>query len=338
MIVPFFLPHLGCGQRCTYCNQDIIASTGQQEPIEARIDRLLSPLAAPAEIGLYAGNFLGLDPEAMESLFRHFERYRARISGFRVSAKPGRVSTEILAIMKRQGVHTVELGIPSFNDRILSSLRRGHTREDLFRTYGLLRSEGFEMGLQVMVGLPEEAPGDVRETFSSLVNLAPAFIRIYPLLVIEGTPLAEDYREGRFIPDTIARAVVKALFIFLSTRTQGIRTIKMGLSENEVLKASILAGPYHPAFGYLVKSEGFFLALSRICEQLDAAGHITVHLHKNDVAHLTGYRRSNLKRLQERGIVAEWIEAEVAPGTFTVEAGGKKAGGTLEDALAIIPF
>ena len=29
MIVPLFLPHLGCGERCTYCNQDLITDTEQ---------------------------------------------------------------------------------------------------------------------------------------------------------------------------------------------------------------------------------------------------------------------------------------------------------------------
>ena len=95
--------------------------------------------------------------------------------------------------------------------------------------------------------------------------LAPAFIRIYPLLVLQDTELYRDFTSGRFSPDTLESAVAKTVFISITAWTHGIRTIKMGLTENDVLKEKIAAGPFHPAFGYLVKSEAFYLALLQNC-------------------------------------------------------------------------
>lgn len=338
MIIPVFLPHLGCGMRCSYCNQDIITNTEEKDGIEEHIASLLAGLDEPAEVGLYSGNMLGLHAGRLERLFSSFTPYRDRISAFRISAKPGPVRGDQIDVLKKHGVRTIELGIPTFNDRILADLNRGHTREDLFGTYELLRREGFEIGLQVMVGLPGETRQDLRETTASVARLAPAFIRIYPLLVIDGTPLAEAYRKGDFSPDSLEEAVSKVLFICLSVRQRGIKTIKMGLSENEVLKKKILAGPYHPAFGYLVKCEAFYLAVVNKWETLHAEGDVQVWLNRIDVPHLTGHRRSNLKRLREKGIALTWQEDDIARGAFILRVGDRKATGDMADALAMIPF
>ncbi|MGD0229810.1 MAG: radical SAM protein [Syntrophorhabdales bacterium] len=339
MIVPLFLPHLGCGERCTYCNQDHITNSGQGDALERRIAALLGGLAAPAEVALYGGNMLGLPALLLDRILRLLDPYRDRIAHLRVSAKPGPLDADTLALLKKHRVRTIELGIPTFNDDILAVLKRGHTVDDLHRTYHILRGEGFETGLQVMVGLPGETPGDVRETASAIRALAPAFIRIYPLCVIDDTPLCRDFRAGRFSPDSVERAVAKAAFISLSAYACGVATIKMGLTGNDVLTEKIVAGPFHPAFGYLVKSEAFYLAVLKTCAVSAIRGPARVRLNRRDVAHLTGYRRSNLSRLKESGITTTWAEDEkLEEGRFVIESGGMRAEGGVTDALAMIPL
>ena len=264
MIVPLFLPHYGCGQRCAYCNQDYIADS-EKGSTEERIARLLGPRPAPVEVALYGGNMLGLEPARLEGLLRLFEPYRDRISGMRLSTKPIPPEREVIRLLRKYGVRTIELGTPSFNDDILAALKRGHTAVHSFAAYRLLREEGFEVGLQAMVGLPGETPRDVRQTSEIVAELAPSFIRIYPLLVLHDTDLYREFVGGRFLPDTLESAVAKAVFIYVAAWNSGIRTIKMGLTENDVLKEKIAAGPFHPAFGYLVKSEAFCLALLQTC-------------------------------------------------------------------------
>jgi histone acetyltransferase (RNA polymerase elongator complex component) len=340
MIVPLFLPHLGCGERCAYCNQDLI--TGSEKgggSLEERIDALLAPLDAPAEVALYGGNVLGLDAPRLDGLFRLFEPYRDKISHLRISAKPGPLDATVLELLKRHGVRTVELGIPTFNDDILAALGRRHTADDLFLAYRILREEGFHTGLQVMVGLPGETPRDLRQTASAVAGLAPAFIRIYPLLVIEDTGLYCQLRKGRFSPDSMESAVAKTAFIFVSAWDHGIKTIKMGLTENEALRRKIAAGPFHPAFGALVKSEAFYLAALRKCRQAGITGSALMRVHPRDVPHLTGYKRANLSRLKAAGITAAWKEeGTMEKDRFVIEAGGKRVKGSLADALAMLPF
>jgi hypothetical protein len=190
-----------------------------------------------------------------------------------------------------------------------------------------------------MVGLPGETPGDIRETARAVTTLAPAFIRIYPLLVLQDTELYGDFKSGRFSPDTIESAVAKTVFLSITAWNNRIRTIKMGLTENDVLKEKIAAGPFHPAFGYLVKSEAYCLALLQNCAASAIRGRIRLAVHPRDVAHLTGHKGANLARLKASGIIPTWEEdGTLEEGYFVIEACGKKVQGSLTDALAMIPF
>ncbi len=339
MIVPLFLPHFGCGQRCTYCNQDHITNSEKGGKLEDRVAGLLGPRSTPVEVALYGGNMLGLGRTRLEGLLRLFEPYRDRVASLRISTKPVVPGMEVIALLKKYGVRTIELGIPTFNDDILAALKRGHTADNLFTTYRMLRDEGFETGLQVMVGLPGETPRDVRETAKAVTSLAPAFIRIYPLLVLRDTELYRDFESGAFSPDTIESALAKAAFISTTAWAHGIRTIKMGLTENDVLKEKIAAGPFHPAFGYLVKSEVFCLALLQKCAASAIRGSVRLAVHPRDVAHLTGHRGSNLAKAKACGIFATWEEDKtLEQGHFVIESSGKKVQGGLADALTTISF
>ncbi len=334
MIVPVFLPHLGCGQRCTYCNQNLITDSAGTYGLEERIASLLAPFETPVEVALYGGNPLGLESTALERLLSLFEPYEEKITRLRISAKPKPVSRSAIRVLKEHRVRTIELGTPTFNDRILDMLSRGHTSEDSRNALMLMKEEGFETGMQVMVGLPGETDDDLYETVSAIVSLAPSFIRIYPLVVIEETPLFEQFASGSFIPDALDTAVAKAAFIYASAWTHGISTIKMGLTENPALKAKIAGGPYHPAFGYLAKSEAFRLAVTNKCEKIGVKGEVLLHVCPGDVAHLVGNRRSNLEKLNSGAVSITWnTDQALKAGHFSIEAGGRSVEGNLGDAL-----
>ena len=120
----------------------------------------------------------------------------------------------------------------------------------------LLRRFGFQVGLQLMVGMPEQSFASVQETVRKAIEMHPDVARIYPLLVIKGTPLAADYAAGRFVPLTLEEAVTQAAWAYRELTEAGVNVIRIGLQPDEELCApgNILAGPFHPAMGELVKS------------------------------------------------------------------------------------
>lgn len=343
MILPVFLPHLGCGQRCSYCNQTTITDSpfGGRDfgKLGQLLESQLSKLREPAEIALYGGNPCGLGHRDLTRLLSSFDPYRPSIASIRISTKPQTFTTEVIETLQRYRVRTVELGAPCFNEGILARLSRGHTVEDIFTACDLLRNSGFRIGLQVMVGLPGERAADIRRTAEEVIRLAPDFIRIYPLVVIEETPLFKDFLNGEFEPDTVETATAKAAYLHVQAWAHGVQTIKMGLTGNPGLGKSVVAGPYHPAFGYLVRSEAFYRAVVGRCRQSGLSGSMEVHVASADVPHLIGEKRRNLRRLAEEGVAVRWLpEPGARTGYFSLETAGRKENGSLSDGLATFPF
>jgi histone acetyltransferase (RNA polymerase elongator complex component) len=332
MIVPVFLPHLGCGDRCIYCDQASITdlrTTDIRATIAAHLDRVHQPV----EVGLFGGNIFGLDADSLRRLFAFFEPFRDRILSFRISTKPIPLDEEIIGILKDNGVKVIELGIPSFNDDILRAINRRHTAEDLRASFQRLKEEGFTLALQVMVGLPGETMKDIAETTENLIALNPDYVRIYPLAVLKGTPLETMYREGKYIPAPFEEAVKRVLYIYLHLLKKDVKVVKMGLTDNEVIADRVIAGHYHPAFGYIVKSWAFRLAILAKTKQVAIRGPVKVLLNKRDIPHLVGHKRSNPARFREEGFEVSWEVREMELGSFVMEYEGGSVGGTVFNAL-----
>ena len=335
MIIPIFLPHLGCHDRCIYCNQAYITDS-KDNNIRSTIERTLGPLRGRFEVGLYGGNIFGVEPSILKKLFTYFEDYMDNIQGFRISTKPVPLRKETIEILKEHKVSTIELGIPTFNNEILHRLNRKHTGEDLFRAFYMLKDEGFYVALQVMVGLPDESFEDIKRTVENIIQLNPHYIRIYPLVVLKETPLQEMYEEGLFNPISFQDAVERALFIYLNSLQHGIKVVKIGLTDNEIIKDRVIAGHYHPAFGYVVRSEGFYLAVKAKIEAASIKGCVAVSLNNRDIPHLLGYRRSNIDRFKEQDLHVTWVKDDIKEGYFLIKQRDRAIEGNIFDALSCI--
>jgi len=321
------LPH-----RCIYCNQaDITALTDND--VAASIRKSLGTGDKACEVGLYGGNIFGIAPAKLEALFALFEPYRDRITNFRISTKPVPLLTETLEILKQHKVTVIEVGIPSFNDAILKAIERRHNVEDLFCAFSRLSAEGFRVALQVMAGLPGETMGDIEETAGHLIGLRPHYVRVYPLVVLRGTPLHGLYEKGLYTPFSFDEVLRRVAYLYLSTRRAGIAIVKMGLTDNEVIQETIAAGCYHPAFGYLVKSYAYYLAVKAGIEAGPLKGRVRIMLNHRDIPHLLGHKRQNMALLAEQGISVSWATAGVQEGTFILSDGVKEVEGSLDNAL-----
>jgi histone acetyltransferase (RNA polymerase elongator complex component) len=318
-LVPIFLPHYGCRGRCVYCNQSIIAG-GSVRPFEEQLETGFSGRTEPVELALYSGNIFGVAKDELTGLFDALERYRSLIGSIRISTKPVPLKEQIVDILKAAGVRVIELGMPSFNDSILASLDRGYTTKEFYRTYRYLERQGFVLGLQVMVGLPGETGADLQSTAAHLSILCPSLLRIYPLLVLEGTRLHDFYERGDFLPLELDEAVSRTAFLYLQALREKITVIRMGLSGSEVLAEHVAAGPYHPSFGFLVKARVYIQAVMGAWKALGEPASLKIVLNMSDIPHLTGHKRAHIKRLEEKGVCLSWETGGVGPGCFVLES------------------
>lgn len=261
-ILPIFIPHAGCPHQCVFCNQKKIS--GQEsaalDAARAQIARWRSWLrpGVQHEAAFYGGSFTGLPLALQRQLLSLTDALLAEgfIGSVRLSTRPDYIDDERLELLKQHQVRTVELGVQSLDDEVLRAAGRGHTAAQVAAAMQLLKKYGFKTGMQLMVGLPEQSFASVQQTAQQAISMQPDIARIYPLLVLKDTPLAADFASGRFTPLTLAEAVEQAAWLYNELTQADIKVIRVGLQADEELcnPGNIIAGPFHPSMGELVKS------------------------------------------------------------------------------------
>ncbi len=308
-ILPIFIPHAGCPHQCVFCNQRAIsgqqlAATANARAQIARWRRWLQP-SLQNEAAFYGGSFTGLPLALQEELLALTDALCAEglVGSVRLSTRPDYIDEERLALLAQHRVKLVELGVQSLDDAVLQAAGRGHTAAQVTAAMQLLKQHGFATGLQLMVGLPQQSFASVQQTVRQAVSLAPDIARIYPLLVIKDTPLAADFAAGRFTPLTLEAAVEQAAWAYKELVAAGINVIRVGLQADAELCApgNIIAGPFHPAMGELVKSRVLRNELTPKLEQLlnMGVGGIDILCPPKLESKLRGQKGCNLRYWQQ---------------------------------------
>jgi hypothetical protein len=154
-----------------------------------------------------------------------------------------------------------------------------------------------------MVGLPGDDEARSLITAEKIADLQPDFVRIYPTLVVKNSKLARWYHNGSYTPLSLAQAVSRVKKLYLLFKRHNIRVIRMGLQATEDLAddSTVLAGPYHPAFGHLVYSE-LFLDAARAA--LKAAGptaaNASIFVNPRRISTMRGLKNANVARLKRQ--------------------------------------
>jgi histone acetyltransferase (RNA polymerase elongator complex component) len=222
------------------------------------------------------------------------------IHSIRLSTRPDSIDDEKLDILESYGVKTVEIGVQSMDDTVLALSDRGHTAEDTVNAFSLLRRRGFKVGAQLMPGLPGDSKKVFMETIEKVIGLNPHVARLYPTLVIRGTKLAQWYKEGRYVPMSLEDTVSVCKDACMKLEASGIPVIRIGLMTSPSLLAEgeILAGPWHPCLGFLVRSAMHIERVRPYLPQLGETKIITLHAHQSDIPLLRGYMNAGLKHLE----------------------------------------
>jgi histone acetyltransferase (RNA polymerase elongator complex component) len=307
-IIPIFLPHAGCPHRCVFCNQSLITGVNSRiSAIQVRnsVESFLkykSERRGIVQIAFFGGNFLGIDIDEIKRLLAEAAAFvkAGRVNSIRFSTRPDTIDPERLDIIKNFPVATIELGVQSMDDRVLSVTKRGHSSPHAVKAVQRLKEFDYEIGVQLMVGLPGDDPGRLLASARRVADLKPDFIRIYPTVVVAGSSLAKLYKESRYTPLPLKDAVtqVKELYRFFNRRN--IQVIRMGLQATDDLEkgSTILAGPYHPSFGHLVYSEIFLdMAMSAIQSTPPKGDSVGLHVHPRSVSKMRGLKNENIKKL-----------------------------------------
>ena len=335
-IIPIFVPHLGCPNNCTFCNQKRIS--GQTKMVTAQdvkdtIDFFLKNFRDDykyVEVAFFGGSFTAIDEKTQVELLEAVQEYiqDKKVNSIRISTRPDCIDKEILKRMKKYHVKTIELGVQSTNNYILKRCKRGHTYEDTKKASKLIRRYGFILGHQMMVGLPESTKQDEINTAKELIRLRPKIVRIYPVLVIKDTELADEYERGDYTPLTVGQAVERCKEIVDLFNRNKINVIRVGLQNTEEItdpgteKSSVIAGPYHPAFRQLVESSMWYDSIVNKIKKVNAkVKKVKIIANDVNVNNIIGHKKENIEKLKDVYDVEVVIEKseEIKPGKFKIE-------------------
>ena len=313
-IIPIFVPHLGCPNDCIFCNQKSISgqkSNMTKEKAKEIIENYLKSIDkenAQIEIAFFGGSFTAIEEERQEELLQVASEFvkSGQVESIRVSTRPDAIDKKILKRLKKYKVKTIELGVQSSNNYILKRINRGHTFEDVKRAAKLIRWNGFRLGVQMMVGLPESTTIDEINTAKELIKLKPKMVRIYPVLVIKNTPLEKELEKGTYKPLTLVQAVEVCKEIVRLFHDKNIDIIRIGLQPTDEIsepgseKSEVVAGPYHPAFRQLVESAMWYDSIVGKIKRLNVkVKEVEVTVNPVDANNVIGHKKENVKNLKE---------------------------------------
>ena len=312
-IIPIFVPHLGCPNDCVFCNQKSISGQTKQvtkEDVKNIIEEHLKYIKkdSKVEVAFFGGSFTGIEEAKQEELLSAAYEYikQKKVDSIRISTRPDYIDKKILKRLKKYKVKTIELGVQSANDYILKKAGRGHTFEDVVKASKLIRWYGFELGHQMMVGLPESTTVDEINTAKQLIKLKPKMVRIYPVLVIKNTKLEKDYNDGKYKPLTVTQAVEVCKELVKLFVKKHIEVIRIGLQPTDTItnpdndKSEVVAGPFHPAFRQLVESGMWYDVIVEKIKQLNTkVKEVVVTVNPADVNNVIGQRKDNINNLRD---------------------------------------
>lgn len=310
--IPVFVPHAGCPHSCVFCNQWKVSGCHREsgpDDVDRAVSIYLSSAAASVkhvEIAFFGGSFTGIDQDTQRLLLSRAESYvrTGRVRSIRLSTRPDYINADSVDLLKEFSVETVELGVQSFDDEVLAASNRGHGAGDVFRAVSILKENGFRTGIQLMPGLPGDSREKSVKSAETAVSLKPDDARIYPCVVLAGTGLDKLYMNGLYKPLSIEDAVETSALIYRLFHENNINVIRIGLHPLDTPGTAVIAGPYHTAMGFLVKSRYRRFILDELFSKssLPASDCKTVKLMipAHCAEEFIGMKRANIEYLKEK--------------------------------------
>jgi elongator complex protein 3 len=167
----------------------------------------------PFQQDVLRGIYDGLNEVRSDSLERAVLRNETaphRMVGLTVETRPDWCDQRVLPFLLDAGVTRVEVGVECLREEVLEAVGRAHGVGDVARASRETRDRGLKVGYHLMLGLPGMDPdrdlADFERMFES-PDFRPDFLKIYPTLVLPGTPLFDDWRAGRYTPYDTETAV-----------------------------------------------------------------------------------------------------------------------------------
>ena len=161
--------------------------------------------------------------DSLENLKRKYDAalIDSRIVALSIATRPDCITEEIAKLlssyMPRYTV-LVELGLQTTDENILKHLNRGYANDKFIEAVKILRKYGIEVIAHMMMGLPFENDDSIQNTVEFLNSCDIQGIKIHSCYIVEGTKLAQMYKDGDYQPVTLEYYLEKLAYIITHLR------------------------------------------------------------------------------------------------------------------------
>ncbi len=201
-----------CPSRCLYCSFASYPIDQYAMSVSDYLDALIRELQIISYvnrkrdlISIYIGGGTPTSLEAgfLERLlgaieenfdFSHLREYTVE------AGRPDSMSPDKMRVLKKRGVTRISINPQTMRDKTLQRIGRGHTSEDVIRAFRLARELSFEnINMDLIAGLPEETPDDMRYTLGLVEKLGPDSLTVHSLAVKRAAELKNQFDAIRHV-------------------------------------------------------------------------------------------------------------------------------------------
>ncbi len=184
----------------------------------------------------------GFDSPTLEAAKKNNEHVSIRNVGFTIETKPDYCKKEHVDAMLQFGITRVEIGVQSLHENVYKIVNRGHDLDDVIESFQIAKDAGYKIVAHMMPGLPTMTPQDDIADFKMLFSdsrFKPDMLKIYPSLVLQNTPLYNDYSEGKYKPYSDQELVT----VLTEIKKNIPRWVRIMRVQREISQEEIIAGP-----------------------------------------------------------------------------------------------
>ena len=188
-----------CPSRCAYCSfpSAIVPSDGVPEYyVSALLEDSLAAAALMREAGLsVTSRYVGggtptvLSPLQMKRVLSSLAAAGGDETEWTVEAgRPDTITDDKLAVLKEVGVNRISVNPQTLQNRILKTISRSHTREDIDLAMDRVRRFQFSaVNMDFICGLPGQRLADAAENAEAICQWRPENVTIHTLAVKRGS-------------------------------------------------------------------------------------------------------------------------------------------------------
>lgn len=198
-----------CVKKCGYC--DFLSAPASESIRQAYVSQLLKEIRAASQVYknvCVSSVFVGggtpsvLFPEQIAELLYQLKKGFIFLpdAEITVECNPGTVDAAKLQAYRQAGVNRLSFGLQSADEKELRLLGRVHTYGQFVSNYGLARKIGFKnINIDIIAAIPGQKITAYEQTIQKVLALKPEHISAYSLILEEGTPFFDRYRQAEIL-------------------------------------------------------------------------------------------------------------------------------------------